>query len=156
MSMHFPASTSLTNTGTPASVRKRQAGKGAHWAGRGCFCPLLSELWGFWTDTQQQHTSGPCQPLLIYTTQSSTFPFQTEGIKEETETSSQSWTNQPLSFSQETTKVVQTVYSAKQPAGHGQGGCLSFTLGFAGVVLVTTLPFIFWFVCGLLYNDSLL
>lgn len=33
MSMHFPALTLLTNTGTPASVGKRQEGKGMHWAG---------------------------------------------------------------------------------------------------------------------------
>lgn len=37
--MHFPASTLLTSTDTSASVGKRQAGKGMHWAGRGYFCP---------------------------------------------------------------------------------------------------------------------
>lgn len=153
--MNFPASTPLTNTDAPASVGKRQAGKWMHWSGRECLFPLLSELWGFWTDVGQQHISGPNQPPLVYATQSSTFCFQTEGIKEETETSSPCWTYQPLPSSQETTKVVQAGHSAEQPAGHGQGGCLSFTQGFAGVALVTTLPFIFCFVHELLYNDSL-
>lgn len=87
MPMHLSALPPLTNTDSPANLGERGAGKGTNRAGRGCSCSLISELEGFWTDTRQQHVSGPCQPLL-YATRSSTFSFQTEGMKIKTETSS--------------------------------------------------------------------
>lgn len=86
MPMHFSALPLLANMGAPASQGKREAGKGTNWVGRGRFRSLVSELEGFWTDTRQQHISGPYQ-LLLHATQPRTFSFQTEGVKKETETS---------------------------------------------------------------------
>lgn len=87
MPMHLSALPLLANTDGPAHQGKRQERKGTNWAGRGCFCSLISGLEGFWTDTRQQRISGPYQPLL-YATHSSTFSFQTECMKRKTEASS--------------------------------------------------------------------